>query len=155
MLVKMNKENSIEYQEIRFLQFMESCRDAGLKVTHQRIEIFKALMNSADHPTVEMLHKRITEKVPSISLDTVYRTLATFEQHNLISRINTSSSLARFEVKQHIHHHLICSNCNIVIDFDWPVFDRIDLPESITELASITSKNVVIYGTCKNCLNNK
>ena len=149
----MQKNTFIENHENLVSEFIEACRGAGLKVTHQRIEIFRALLSSEDHPSAEMLHKRIVGKLPSISLDTIYRTLATFEQHDLISRINTSGSQARFEVVISQHHHLICSRCNTVIDFHWPAFDNIDQPESIKEWGNISSKNVVIYGMCKNCIN--
>jgi len=132
-------------------QFIEACRESGLKVTHQRTEIFRALLNSVDHPSAEMLYKRISSKLPTISLDTVYRTLATLEQHGLISRINTSGSQARFEAVVTQHHHLICSKCNKVIDFHWPAFDEIELPETINFWGQVGSKNVVIYGICNDC----
>ncbi|NVN92662.1 MAG: transcriptional repressor, partial [Desulfuromonadales bacterium] len=77
--------------------FVQACRESGLKVTHQRIEIYRELLESHDHPSAELLHKRLSEKLPTISLDTVYRTLATLEQHGQVSRIQTAGSLARFE----------------------------------------------------------
>lgn len=140
-------------QELFIRMFTEACKRSGLKVTHQRTEIFKALLDSKDHPSAEMLHKRILHILPTISLDTVYRTLATLEQHGLISRINTAGSQARFEAVSIQHHHLICSRCNTVIDFHWPDFDRIEHPESINNWGNISSKNVVIYGICNNCIN--
>ncbi len=148
----MHKKKTININEDLISKFIESCREAGLKVTHQRIEIFMALLNSKDHPSAEMLHKIISERLPSISLDTVYRTLATFEQHDLISRINTSGSQARFEIVTSRHHHMICSRCNKVIDFHWPAFDEIDQPESVKDWGNISSKSVVVYGICKSCL---
>ena len=132
--------------------FVQTCRESGLKVTHQRIEIYRELLESLDHPSAELLHKRLSEKLPTISLDTVYRTLATLEQHGLVSRIQTAGSLARFEAVTTPHHHLICSNCNNVVDFHWSEFEAVDLPAPVGQWGRITSKNVVMYGICSDCL---
>jgi Fur family peroxide stress response transcriptional regulator len=132
-------------------QFVTACRSAGLKVTHQRTEIYRHLLEIADHPSAEILHKRLLPALPSISLDTVYRTLATLEQHGLVTRIQTAESQARFEAAHKPHHHLICSRCKQVMDFYWPAIDSVDLPELAGQWGEVESKTIVIYGVCKNC----
>ena len=132
--------------------FVQACREAGLKVTHQRIEIYRELMESHDHPSAELLHKRLADKMPTMSLDTVYRTLSTLEQNGLVSRIQTAGSLARFEAVTTPHHHLICSKCNNVVDFHWSEFEAVTLPSPVGQWGRITSKNVVMYGICSDCL---
>ena len=62
---------SQEQLEQMMEQFVTACRDAGLKVTHQRTEIYRQLANQPDHPTAETLHKRLLATRPTISLDTV------------------------------------------------------------------------------------
>jgi len=136
-------------QQMEFFNY--SCRAAGLKITHQRTLIYRELLQQPDHPTAEALHKRIVREVPSISLDTVYRTLATLEQHRLVSRIQTAESQARFEAVIVPHHHLICSCCKKVLDIEWPEFDQIELPENVRNWGTINSKNAVMYGTCTAC----
>ena len=132
-------------------QFVTACRSAGLKVTHQRTEIYRQLLVIADHPSAEILHTRILATLPSISLDTVYRTLATLEQHGLVTRIQTAESQARFEVAYTPHHHLICSRCKQVMDFHWPAIDSIALPAIAGQWGQVESKTIVMYGVCKNC----
>ena len=89
--------------------FEHACRVAGLRLTHQRLEIYRELALSGDHPSAETLHQRLRKKVPTISLDTVYRTLATFARHGLINKVETTESQAQFEATGIRHHHLICS----------------------------------------------
>lgn len=132
--------------------FSAACRSAGLKLTHQRYKIYLELLQSRDHPAADALHKRLLLKIPTISMDTVYRTLATFEQHGLISRVQTVESHARFEARLNHHHHLICSVCNEIIDFQWGHFDRSPLPEDLREWGTVNNKQVVVYGVCSNCL---
>jgi Fur family peroxide stress response transcriptional regulator len=55
----------------KLARFKDACRRAGLRLTPQRLEIFRELAESKDHPSVEELHRRLLVKFPTISLDTV------------------------------------------------------------------------------------
>jgi Fur family transcriptional regulator, peroxide stress response regulator len=134
-------------------RFGDACREAGLKLTHQRLEIFSELARSPDHPSAEALHQRLRKKIPTLSLDTVYRTLATFVRHGMINKVETVESQARFEVTFVRHHHLICGTCNTIMDFQWPLMDEVTLPEEVEKWGRVDNRSVVVYGTCKNCLN--
>ena len=132
--------------------FEDACRKAGLRLTPQRIEIFRELARASDHPTAEVLHLRLLEKMPTLSLDTVYRTLGTFVGHGLINKVETVESQARFEVAYVIHHHLICQKCKQIMDFQWQFIDDATLPNSVKAWGRVERKSVVAYGTCSDCL---
>ncbi|WP_028579508.1 Fur family transcriptional regulator [Desulfogranum japonicum] len=132
-------------------KFETTCRNLNLKVTHQRLEIFHQLLLADDHPTAEILHSRLAESLPTLSLDTVYRTLTTYEKHNLIRRIETKESHARYEIATTLHHHFICDDCGQVKDFFWPDFDTMPAPGTVAELGQIRRKNAVIHGICPEC----
>ena len=138
--------------EDQFLALEKACREAGLRLTHQRLEIFRELSGSTDHPSAERLHQRLLRKIPTLSLDTVYRTLATLEIHGLVNRVESLESQARFEAARERHHHLICSGCGKIMDFQWKTIDDVSLPEEICEWGEITRKSVVFHGVCKECL---
>ena len=104
--------------------FAQACRDKDLRLTPQRLEIFKGLARATDHPTAEILHQRLIKGMPTLSLDTVYRTLGTFANLSLINKVETSESQAHFEVSQVQHHHLICRKCKEIIDFQWQSIDN-------------------------------
>jgi len=134
--------------------FEGACRKTGLRMTYQRQEIYRELLISEDHPSAETLHMRLTKKMPMLSLDTVYRTLATFTRHGLIHKVETVESQARFDAKHERHHHAICSRCHEIIDFNCPSVEEVGLPEMINSWGKIDSRNLVIYGICKKCLKN-
>jgi len=138
--------------QVNFKAFESACRNAGLRLTHQRLEIYRELAMSTDHPSAEILHQRLRRKIPTISLDTVYRTLTTLAGHGLINKVGTIESQARFEATILRHHHLICSRCKEIIDFQWQFIDTAPLPEEIREWGRIDDKNVVVYGICNKCL---
>ena len=130
----------------------EALKAAGLRLTHQRLEIYRELVASCDHPSAETLHQRLRKRIPTLSLDTVYRTLATLAEQGLINRVETLESQARFEATSRRHHHLICRKCGKIADFQWPDIDSAALPQEISEWGRIDLKNVVIHGICRNCL---
>ena len=135
-----------------FKGFESACKKAGLRLTHQRLEVFRELAKALDHPAAETLHQRLRLKMPTLSLDTVYRTLATLTGYGLINKVETIESQARFEATIKRHHHLICSKCKEIMDFHWSSIDEAPLPDEIQGWGRIESKNVIVYGTCNKCL---
>jgi len=136
----------------RMSSFENACREAGLRLTHQRLEVYRELSEAFDHPSAESLHKRLRARFPTISLDTVYRTLSTLERHGMIKRVETVDSQSRFDATEIRHHHLICARCREIADFSWQAIDNETLPEEISSWGRIDNKSVVLYGVCKKCL---
>ncbi|MCB2211935.1 transcriptional repressor [bacterium] len=132
-------------------RFIKMARERKLKVTPQRVEIFRTLALSHEHPSAEQIHKDVREHLPAVSLDTVYRTLATLEQHGLIDRVNTSDDRARYEVHDHDHHHFVCVKCKEVYDVEWPEFDQLPLPAGVADLGLPMQPRVELKGICRKC----
>ncbi|MBI4777261.1 MAG: transcriptional repressor [Deltaproteobacteria bacterium] len=128
-------------------------KNFGLRMTHQRLEIYRELACAKDHPSAEAIFRRVQSRVPTISLDTVYRTLATFEDSGLIARVQVSDDHGRFDGDRSPHHHFICIRCKSIVDFGWESFDGAELPESAETWGRVTDKNVVVRGICNSCLN--
>lgn len=128
----------------------QACRAAGLKVTHQREIIFGEIVNTTDHPSAEMLFERVREKIPSVSRDTVYRTLAMLEDAGFVSRL-TLRGATRFDGDVSAHHHFFCTRCGAVYDFDWREFDSLALPETAKACGDVASSRVVLEGICRCC----
>jgi Fur family peroxide stress response transcriptional regulator len=78
-------------REERLNDFDDACRKAGLRVTQQRLEIYRELMAATDHPSAESLHQRI--RMPTPSLDTVYRNFAALVRGGLINKVETAGEL--------------------------------------------------------------
>jgi Fur family peroxide stress response transcriptional regulator len=138
--------------EALLASFERACRQAGLRLTHQRLEIYRVLVSSTHHPSAEALHRRLRRRNPRISLDTVYRTLAALAAHGLISRVETVESQGRFEAPTTRHHHLICRECKEIVDFQWKGVDEATLPARIRAWGRVDHRTVVVHGVCRTCL---
>ncbi|MFO7830389.1 MAG: Fur family transcriptional regulator [Desulfuromonadaceae bacterium] len=131
--------------------FEEICRQKRLRVTPQRLEIYGELARASDHPTAEILYQRLKDKMPSLSLDTVYRTLATLVSHNLIHRVESGQNQARFEVQHIDHHHIVCRKCNKIMDFTWDMAARDSLQDELKDWGKVERAQMVAYGICNAC----
>ena len=146
----MGKNSQIEVPAL-MEEFERICRSRGLRITHQRLEIFREFAVSAGHPTVENVFNHIRRRLKTISMDTVYRTISTFEKYGLIKRVNFLDNSTRFDINLAVHHHLVCSRCKSIEDFYWPDFDEMKPPKTISHWGRIDVKRVVISGLCSSC----
>jgi Fur family peroxide stress response transcriptional regulator len=128
------------------------CRKAGLRVTPQRLRIFEEVVRSTDHPTAEELFYRMRNRQPTLSLDTVYRTLSALERAGVVVRLNIAQAATRFEGLLEPHHHFICQECASIDDIVWPEFDTMPLPKEAPAWGHVEKRHVELTGLCKHCL---
>jgi len=141
-----------EFNNQNLDRIKQVCEEAGIKLTHQRLEIYKELVSVKDHPSAEQVHGRLQERMPTIAIDTVYRTLATFEELGIINKLHIASENTLFDINVNPHHHFICAKCKRVEDIYWPDFDKSKLPESVSAIGSIKKRHLELYGICSQCL---
>ena len=144
-------EDKAEAQRV-LEEFKKICEQCGIKVTYQRLEIYRVLLEAKDHPSAEEIFSRVQARVPTISLDTVYRTLATFEKFGLIRKIYSLDEKARFDPNVSHHHHLVCLKCHRLKDFTWPEVDALPLPQETKEWGEIKDRYLELRGICRDCL---
>ena len=96
--------------ERRMTRFEQECRDAGVKLTHQRLEVFREVAHTVDHPDAETVHRRVRKRIPTVSLDTVYRTLWLLTDLRLIGTLGPPRGRTRFDANMSPHHHFVCGS---------------------------------------------
>ena len=77
--------------------FYQHARENGLKLTPQRTAIYEELLKAKDHPTADMIYKRIIKKIPNISFDTVNRTLLTFSEIGITNIVEGYGQPKRYD----------------------------------------------------------
>jgi Fur family peroxide stress response transcriptional regulator len=132
--------------------FRELCKQRGLRVTPQRMEVFREVACSDQHPAADEVLERVRERIPNISLDTVYRILYWLEDEGLISRVPMSSDRLRFDGNADSHHHFVCSRCGAIQDFTSQDVDRLRLPDEVKTWGRIQDRHLQIRGICRACL---
>ncbi|ACL06703.1 ferric uptake regulator, Fur family [Desulfatibacillum aliphaticivorans] len=135
----------------RMARFEKAISEAGVKKTIQRLEIFREIASSVDHPDVETVYERVRERLPTVSLDTVYRTMWMLLDLGLISTLGASRDRTRFDANMENHHHFVCSRCGLTRDFYSEELDGIKIPESVKDFGSINKAHLEVVGICKQC----
>lgn len=94
----MNKNASKEqYLQQKLEELKTICQEKGMRLTQQRIEIYKEVASSCEHPDAETVYEAVKHKLPTVSIDTVYRTLASLEELNMIFRVDNQLPKPRFD----------------------------------------------------------
>lgn len=141
--------------EQRIERFKELCRTAGVKLTHQRMEIYREVAQSGDHPDAETVFHGVREKIPTVSLDTVYRTLWLLKDLNLINPMGPPRERTRFDANLSRHHHFVCVRCGLTRDFYSQELDDLQISKSVESFGHVETTQVEVRGVCLACANNK
>lgn len=126
-------------------------KGAGVKLTHQRLEIFRELAGTEEHPDAETIFRAVQQRMPTVSLDTVYRTLWLLHDLGLVSTLGPQRDGVRFDANLDRHHHYVCMRCGMVRDFESDALNGLALPDALKQLGSIVDAHVEVRGLCEKC----
>jgi len=137
-------------------------RGGGYRITAPREAILDVLSKSNKHLSAEDIYIKIHTRYPGVGLTTIYRTLDILANMGLIVKFDFGDGRARYELvkgpkgKEH-HHHLICTNCNRIIDYTDFMDEEIKLLErtekELSKKYNFKTTNYLIrfYGLCEKC----
>ncbi|MBM7556137.1 Fur family transcriptional regulator [Halanaerobacter jeridensis] len=124
------------------------------KLTSQRKQILKVLLDSqGEHLSAEDIYEILKEDNPGIGLATVYRTLELFCELGLVQELDFDEERKRYEVEGEgaHHHHLICLNCNKIIEFNDEILEDFEQNLQQEYNFEVTEHKMKFYGYCKDC----
>ena len=143
------------YIELKAVLFMENIslifKEKKLKLTPQRLAVYQYLKSTNEHPSAEIIYNALQATYPTMSLATVYKSLKTLVEVNLVQELNVGEGNFRYDANCFEHCHIQCVKCS-------KVEDLMNLP--LPNLNSIVEENsdykvnwnkVFFYGLCKEC----
>jgi Fur family peroxide stress response transcriptional regulator len=147
MMAKIESDEAEQRLEL----FRAAARQAGVKLTHQRLEIFRELASSLEHPDAETVLRGVRARMPTVSLDTVYRTLWMLNDLGLITTLGPRRGTVRFDANLRHHHHYVCVRCGLTRDFESAALDGLRVPRAVRTFGSVDDTHVEVRGTCAEC----
>jgi len=134
--------------------FKKLLKENTLKFTKQRELVLKALYDNEGHFTPEDLYSLIRSQHPdlTISIPTIYRTLALLEDSSIVDSLSFGAKGKKYEfgLKEH-HDHLICTQCGKLIEFADDIIDRRQEEIAKKFHFKMTDLTMNTRGICKSC----
>jgi|TARA_B110000908_G_C10229501_1_gene439804 Fe2+ or Zn2+ uptake regulation protein len=122
----------------------------GLRMTRQRCEVYKVLLDHRDHPTAGEVYERAKNNMAGISLATVYNCLEALVQHGAVRQVNFERESSRYCPNLTEHGHFHDENSGTIIDIPLKkgakLSDLLDLPEG----AQIDNLEITLRGKISN-----
>ena len=132
--------------------FRRRCREQGLAFTFQRQVIYEAVLDSRGHPTPELIYEQVRQRIPSVSLGTIYKNLKTFLDSGVLREVTLHHGSLRLESNMTPHHHLVCSSCKAIFDIEESAVEPVQLPKTgLPAGFSISQCRVEFVGVCRTC----
>ena len=122
---------------------------SGLRMTRQRQEVYRTLMQERNHPTANDVFMRVKDRLPNISLATVYNCLEALVQHGIIRQVNFERESSRYCPNLSEHGHFHDATTGIIHDVDFKpgisLADVLNLPPgAVIEDVEITLRGKLV-----------
>jgi Fur family ferric uptake transcriptional regulator len=131
---------------------IEQLQSKGHRMTVPRRWIIRVLCEADHHLTVEDVHRRLIESDIKVDEATVYRTLQWLKENEAVSQTDIGQGADVYcLISDQPHHHLICLNCNRIIDVTDDLFAG--LRETLIERYRFAPRidHFAIFGLCEAC----
>jgi Fur family transcriptional regulator, ferric uptake regulator len=127
-------------------------RAQGLRVTAQRLLILEALRDAPGHVTAEEVYQKVADRLPALSIVSVYRTLEFFAQRGMLTRTSLGERATQWEWHAGAeHHHLICRSCGHRQDIDDALFAEAAARLQHEYGFHAELRHMAVWGTCGPC----
>ena len=132
-------------------RFESDCRKRGIRVTPQRLAVYRAVVEDTTHPSAEEVHARLHGRMSSLSQATVYRTLEFLEAQGMVRRVSTTQSLCRFDANVGAHQHLVCRECGAIRDWQGGTTRFDELRQVEAGGFRVQEVDIRLVGICSRC----
>ena len=129
----------------------DALRERGMRVTSQRIVINRVLHELYEHVTADEVLEAVEERLPGVSLPTVYATLELLEELGEIKRVAIPGGPALFDRRTSAHHHMVCRLCGRAEDIDADVDLKGALRSAKRRGFESRDAQVLVTGVCAEC----
>ena len=126
-------------------------KNKGLKLTPQRIAVYEYLLGTKEHPSAETIYSKLIVDFPTMSFATVYKSLKTLCEVQLVQEINLGEGNFRYDAFIDEHAHFQCTCCNRVMDMMDVSTRNMLLEASKSREFIIESSKLYFFGKCRPC----
>lgn len=127
-------------------------QDQRLRITRQRQFILEELKKVVTHPTADEIYRMVRERMPRVSLGTIYRNLETLSERGVIQKLELAGTQRRYDATTETHYHIRCNRCGCVEDLEMKPLEAIESAASAVTRFTVTGHTMEFEGVCPNCV---
>lgn len=129
----------------------KSLESLGVNLTQQRRAVYDYLSQVEHHPTAEDVFLAVKQRLPKISLATVYKNLEALVACGAVSKWTYGDAAARYDIRTDYHYHTRCLKCGKLSDLD--VKESGELLKNIRPSADfiVEDYRLELLGRCRKC----
>jgi Fe2+ or Zn2+ uptake regulation protein len=131
----------------------QELRERGFRMTPQRQVILQILHDANGHLSPVELFTSAYQSIPGLTEATVYRTLEFLAQNAMIHSAQNPSGHLVYEISRHEHHHLICHACNISVEIEHTVLQKLYEQLETDSGYLLDTSHLTFFGLCPDCQN--
>lgn len=132
-------------------QLAKKLKKAGFKLTPARLAVINVLESNAEHLSHNQILAEGKKIYPKLSRATVYRTMDLLVELRLMRPFYLNDPTQRFVSAEGGHHHLVCTDCDATIEFEYDTVSRLVQALSIQYKFQIHSHLLELQGLCEEC----
>ena len=125
--------------------------DQRHRMTQQRQIILEELKQLDSHPTADEIYARVRNRLPRISLGTVYRNLESLSESGAISKLELGGNQRRFDSNAIVHYHIRCMRCGKMDDLPKGSITIIDNGIRDATSYDVVEHRLEFVGICPEC----
>ncbi|WP_203567245.1 Fur family transcriptional regulator [Aestuariimicrobium ganziense] len=128
----------------------EALRQAGLRITRQRLAVIDAI-RTHPHASVDEILEQLGAGA-SITRQAIYLIVADLSQAGIVRRLDLPGHASRYELDEHDnHHHAVCDSCGLVLDVPCHTGSAPCLEAPVPLALDVRVADVVYRGLCRDC----
>lgn len=122
-----------------------------MRYSRQRELTLQVLQEKVCHPSADFIYEKMKQKMPNISLATVYRNLNQLAEAGIIRKIEGLDGAVHFDHNTHNHYHFVCIKCNKVYDVPYDVAPNLN--DEVLERTGlqVITHDITFKGICQHC----
>lgn len=131
--------------------------DQAYKTTEPRRVLIEFLADDKNkHLSCDEIYDRISKDYPNMGIATIYRNMQLFEELGIVTKLTLDDGISRYELANleedvHQHHHLVCLNCNKLIEVKEDLLGALEVEIEQEHDFKIVDHDLKFYGYCSKC----
>jgi Fur family peroxide stress response transcriptional regulator len=136
----------------RLDQMVDRLKAKGLRLTPQRLAILRLLAVSEGHPSIDEIYDRMKAEFPTMSIATVYKTMALLKELGEVLELAFPGGVNRYDgSKPYPHPHMICLKCRKIMDPELGSLEPLIQAAGNETGFRILSHRLDFFGLCPKC----